>query len=46
MFYNVKVIETQTGEVFDTLYQVEAHVARSLAKGYEFDPFYSVVISN
>ena len=44
--YNVKVIEKDSREVIETLSNVTLEVARAVAKGYAYDPFYTVKISN
>ena len=46
MKFNVEVIEKETEEVIESLYQVEYKVARAVANGYAYDPFYTVRISN
>jgi len=44
--YNVKVIEKSSRKVVETLSNVTLEVARAVAKGYAYDPFYTVKISN
>jgi hypothetical protein len=44
--YNVKVIEKDTREVIESLNNVTLEVAKAIAKGYAYDPFYVVKISN
>lgn len=44
--YQVKVIEKETREVIESYSNVSAVEAKAIAKGYAYDPFYTVKISN
>ena len=46
MKYNIEVIEKETEEVIEAMYQVEAKVMQKLRMAYAYDPFYAVRISN
>lgn len=44
--YNVKVIEKSSRKVIESLSNVSLTEAKAIAKGYAYDPFYTVKISN
>ena len=46
MKFNVEVIEKETEEVIDFLFQVDVNVVNKIRNAYAFDPFYTVKISN
>lgn len=45
MKYNVEVIEKETEEVMEMLFQVDGKIMKKIRDAYAFDPFYIVRIS-
>lgn len=46
MLFNIEIVEKGTGEVVESMYNVETKVMEKLRVAYALDPFYSIRISN
>lgn len=46
MKFNIEVIEKETGEIIECMFQVEPKVMNKIRMAYAYDPFYTVLITN